>query len=152
MFNLYTNFITEDLKCGYHVYADDIVILKFGRTYKEVAEIINRDVQALEAKYSALRMRLNGEKTQALLLGSHQALKAAKSQITQTPCVVRGSPVTFTESVTYLVVHIDGQLTWRNHIAATCRNVGCASRALKISQAERLRCYLSITQCCIRYL
>lgn len=128
------------------MYADDLAIYSFAPDLQKAVDVINKDLLQLNIRYSELRLRLNARKSQVPVLSGEKSREAVDLAKTTAFCMLDGTILRYSDSVTYLGVKIDGSLSWNSQITSLRGKLGSSIRALKVLSATVL-----ITHCKMLY-
>ena len=101
--------------CKVHLYADDTVIYYSHKNLKEVENVLNKELNSLEAWMNNNNLKINYDKTVCMLLGTHNMLK--KQALLNIK--INEQQLSQVKSFKYLGVHVDEKLKWDVHIEQT---------------------------------
>ena len=125
LFSLFISDVSDCLDgCNYHLYADDLQIyLSFCPNEVESAVgVVNKNVRAICDWARENKLRINPEKTRALLIGGptyiERLLQADSPRVK-----VNGIEIGYSRSAANLGVIFDSSLKWKDQINATSRRV-----------------------------
>ena len=107
LFLLYINDLNQAIK--FHHFADDTNLLCLGNSIKKLNKLVNADLKRLVNWLNANKISLNVKKTEMVIFKSKQ--KKLEGDLKIKLCGKRLYP---TESVKYLDVKIDTNLTWQH--------------------------------------
>ena len=108
----YINDLNQAIKfCKVHHFADDTNLLCLRNSIKKLNKLVNADLKHLLNWLNANKISLNVKKPEMIIFKSKQ--KKLEGDLKIKLCGKRIYP---TESVTYLGVKIDANLTWQHHI------------------------------------
>jgi len=154
LFNLYINDM-PDTRSRRFVYADDVALGAQGRSFEEVEEILNADVELLAEYFSEWRLKPSVAKTVASAFHLHNAQAARELDIRMNGQRLRHEP-----KPTYLGVTLDRSLTFHEHLERTAAKVGArnnllsklagttwGSRATTLRTAALALCYSTVEYC-----
>ena len=111
LFLLYRNDLNQAIKfCKVHHFADHTNLLCLSNSIKELNKLVNADLKHLLNWLNANKISLNVKKTEMIIFKSNQ--KKLEGDLKIKLCGKRLYP---TESVKYLGVKIDANLTWQHH-------------------------------------
>ena len=111
LFLLYINDLNQAIKfCKVHHFADDTNLLCHSNSIKKLNKLVNTDLKHLVNWLNANKISLNVKKTEMVIFKSKQ--KKLEGDLKIKSCGKRLYP---TESVKYLDVKIDSNLTWQHH-------------------------------------
>ena len=111
-FLLYINDLNQAIKfCKVHHFADDTNLLYLGKSIKKLNKLVNYDLKNLLYWLNANKISLNVKKTELVVFKSKR--KQFDDEIKLKLSHKRLFP---TDSVKYLGVKIDGNLSWKSHI------------------------------------
>ena len=112
LFLLYINDLNQAIKfCKVHHFADDTNLLCLSNSIKKLSKLVNADLKHLLNWLNANKISLNVKKTEMIIFKSKQ--KKLEGDLKIKLCGKRLYP---TESVKYLGVKIDANLTWQHHV------------------------------------
>ena len=112
LFLLYINDLNQAIKfCKVHHFADDTNLLYLGKSIKKLNKLVNYDLKNLLYWLNANKISLNVKKTELVIFKSKR--KQFDGEIKLKLSCKRLFP---TDSVKYLGVKIDGNLSWKSHI------------------------------------
>ena len=112
LFLLYINDLNQAIKfCKVHHFADDTNLLCLSNSIKKLNKQVNADLKHLVNWLNANKISLNVKKTEMVIFKSKQ--KKLEGDLKIKLCGKRLYP---TESVKYLGVKIDANLTWQHHV------------------------------------
>ncbi len=131
LFILYTNSldeITQQHNVDEHSYADDTQLMKTFRAENILAALGHISDCTLDIKswMTSRKLKLNDEKTEAILIGTKHNLRA----VTETSLTVGQSSISFSPKVKSLGVVIDSNLTMEAHVDHLCRSCYFHLRAI----------------------
>ena len=111
-FLLYINYLNQAIKfCKVHHFADDTNLLCLRNSIKKLNKLVNADLKHLLNWLNANKISLNVKKSEMIIFKSKQ--KKLEDDLKIKLCGKRLYP---TESVKYLGVKIDANLTWQQHV------------------------------------
>ena len=130
LFLLYENDLPDVVtKCTMNMYADDVAIYFASKDVNEVADSLNEDLAHIATWIDTNRLKMNIGKTQLMTLGGH----SFKSKWQQVDVQLQGTTIPETESVRYLGLTIDQDLSWKTHVSNVRKKafaaIGCIRRA-----------------------
>ena len=109
---LYINDLNQAIKvCKVHHFADDTNLLCYGNSIKKLNKLVNADLKHLVNWLNANKISLNVKKTEMVVFKSKQ--KKPEDDLKKKLCGKRLYP---TESVKYLGVRFDTNLTWQHPV------------------------------------
>ena len=112
LFLLYINDLNQAIKfCKVHHFANDTNLLCLSNSIKKLSKLVNADLKHLLNWLNANKISLNVKKTEMIIFKSKQ--KKLEGDLKIKLCGKRLYP---TESVKYLGVKIDANLTWQHHV------------------------------------
>lgn len=122
LFLLYINDIGTSLEySGYHLLADDTAIYIVGKDSEEMEHKINKDLENLYGWLESNKMKLNVDKTKAMIIGKD---KKVENWINDGFAMKVGqSNIEIVEKHRYLGVIIDRELTFRDHMDYVCKKI-----------------------------
>ena len=116
LFIIFVNDINSAFSaCKVHLYADDTVIYYSHKNVKEVENVLNKELNSLEAWMNNNNLKINYDKTVCMLLGTHNMLK--KQALLNIK--INEQQLSQVKSFKYLGVHVDEKLKWDVHIEQT---------------------------------
>lgn len=132
LFNLFVNDFVSIIPNGVvFQYADDIVLLTKHVKYKSAVEQLQQSVYKAMSWFSKNNLTVNHGKTKAMCFKNPLKLCEIDFPVflhhhdcTSCQC----SPVEYTNTIKYLGIHFDSDLSWQNHSAYVCsklRSVAC---------------------------
>ena len=121
---------------GRHV-ADDTNITVAADSLTELESKINLDLKNLNRWLLANRLSLSVAKTEFMVIGSHQRVRASGNE--EINVEISGKSITRVDKVKSLGLLIDEQLTWKDHVDETVKKISKAIGALK-----RARPFISV--------
>ena len=105
LFLLYINDLNQAIKfCKIHHFADDTNLLHLGKSIKKLNKLVNFDLKNLLCLLSANKISLIVIKSKRKRFDGEIKLKLSRKRLFPT------------DSVKYLGVKIDGNLSWKSHI------------------------------------
>ena len=111
LFLLYINDLNQAIKfCKVHHFTDDTYLLCHSNSIKKLNKLVNADLKHLVNWLNANKISLNVKKTEMVIFKSNQ--KKLECDLKIKVCGKRLYP---TESVKYMGVKIDTNLTWQHH-------------------------------------
>ena len=111
LFLLYINDLNQAKKfCKVHHFVDDTNLLCLSNSIKKLSKLVNADLKHLLNWLNANKISLNVKKTETIIFKSKQ--KKLEGDLKTKLCGKRLYPI---ESVKYLSVKIDANLTWQHH-------------------------------------
>ena len=131
LFSLLINDINSHVfPSAVNLYADDTLLYTTGNTCTEASDKLQTSITEICKWYEGNRLALNESKSKCMLLSSkHKSNNNSKLSVT-----INDIPIEQVNSVKYLGVTVDENLTWNNHISLLCRNL-----AFKVSQLSRIK-------------
>ena len=112
LFSLYINDLNQAIKfCKVHHFADDTNLLCLSNSIKKLNKLVNADLKHLLNWLNANKISLNVKQTEMIIFKSKQ--KKFEGDLKIKLCSKRLYP---TESVGYLGVKIDANLTWQHYV------------------------------------
>ena len=112
LFLLYINDLNQAIKfCKVHHFTDNTNLLCLSNSIKKLKKLVNADLKHLVNWLNANKISLNVKKTEMVIFKSKQ--KKFEGDLKIKLCGKRLYP---TESVKYLGVKIDTNLTWQHHV------------------------------------
>lgn len=132
LFNLYINDLPKAVRyCQIYQYADDTVLVSRHLNFGESMRLLQTDVCGLMDWFKANAIKVNSDKTK--LLCFHNPLKYVRLDA---PLFLHGSscvfchcnPIPFVNSVKYLGLFFDSDLSWNTHLSYICtrlRKLSC---------------------------
>ena len=129
LFTLYVNDLPQLVKhCEVKQYADDTTLYCASDNVSGLSKSLNADLEGVANWVEQNGLKLNETKTQMLLLGRRKRAQ----ELDDVNVVLKGQKVERCGKVKYLVVWIDEDLSWRDHIEAVRRK--CYAGLAKISR------------------
>ena len=112
LFLLYINDLNQAIKsCKVHHFADDTNLLCLSNSIKKLNKQVNADLKHVVNWLNANKISLNVKKTEMVIFKSKQKKREGDLKIK-----LYGKRLYPTETVKYLGVKIDTNLTWQHHI------------------------------------
>ena len=112
LFLLYINDLNQAIKfCKVHRFVDDTNLLCLGNSIKKLNKLVNADLKSLVNWLNANKISLNVKKTKMVIFKSKQKKFEGDLKIK-----LSGKRLYPTESVKYLGVKIDTNLSWQYHV------------------------------------
>ena len=126
LFLLYINDLNQAIKfCKVHHFADDTNLLYLSNSIKKLNKLVNTDLKHLVNWLNANKTSLNIKKTEMVIFKSNQ--KKFEGDLKIKLCGKRLYP---TESVKYLGVKMDTNLSWQYHVNDLCIKLNRANALL----------------------
>ena len=131
------------------LFADDTTIHITGPKTNDISIELNQDLQSLDQWLSANQLSLNVNKTLACYFKPKKSTAVGQLEI-------RSNKIPFMNSVKYLGIHIDNELSWKNHISFLTNKVNksiglvCKIRRL-LNRQSLLNIYYSLVHSNIIY-
>ena len=136
LFTLYISDIGGMLKnCKYNFYADDLQIYlhcKPSNLQRDVMRV-NEDVASIVHWAESCGLKLNSNKTQAILFGTTKYVNAIDLE-TLPVLEINGSTIRFSTSIKYLGITVTNTLAWDLHVSNVVKNVRTKLYQLKLSK------------------
>ena len=123
--------------CKVHLYADDTVIYYSHTNPKVVENVLNKEINSLDAWMNKNNLKINYDKTVCMLLGTHDMLK--KQPLLNIK--IKEQQLSQVKSFKYLGVHVDEKLKWDVHIKQTCNKL-----SKMVSYLCRLRQFVNMSE------
>ena len=136
LFSLFTSPIAHVISSfgvSFHQYADDTQ-LYIGIRAGELelsADLLNRCTIALQDWFTNNGLCLNPSKSEVLLIGTKQRLASTSQEINASEIRIADCPIAPSAVIKNLGVTIDSNLSFNQHVNATCKAVHFHVRALK---------------------
>ena len=112
LFLLYINDLNQAIKfCKVHHFADDTNLLCLGNSINKLNKLVNADLKRLANWLNANKISLNVKKTEMVIFKSKQKKFEGDLKIK-----LSGKRLYPTESVKYLGVKVDTNLSWQYHV------------------------------------
>ena len=118
-------------------FADDTNITVAADSLTELENKINFDLENLNRWLVANRLSLSVAKTEFMVIGSHQRVRASGNE--EINVEISGKSITRVHKVKSLGLLIDEHLTWKDHVDETVKKISKAIGALK-----RVRPFISV--------
>ena len=154
LFLLYINDQNQAIKFRkIHQFADDINLLCLGSSIKKLSKLVNADLKRLVNWLNANKISLNVKKTEIVIFKSKQKKFEGDLKIE-----LSGKRLHPTESVKYLGVKIDTNLSWQYHVNDLSVKLNRANAVLfkmrkyvscKILRSIYLAIFDSYLYCCL---
>lgn len=122
LFSLFINLLAPNIKCQYHMYADDLQLYSAVPIHEisNAIAALNLDLLRLQLWSDSYGISVNPNKCQAIVIGSSRQLVKINllslPSLTYNSCVIR-----FTATVKDLGVIIDSNLSWSEHVKEISR-------------------------------
>ena len=114
-------------------FADDTFVIACGGSVKVAVERANKALALISEWGRSLSLKFNASKTQILCIGRGSELLPER----RPPVFMDGQQIHFSETIKYLGVIIDHQLSWTPHIRDACRRTHLAlSRFAHMSRRD----------------
>ena len=113
--------------CTINLYANDTTIYYANQDPDCVTHAINDDLQLIATWIVSNKLTMNVSKTQMMVLSR----RAARSRAEQIKVQVNGTTIPRQESVKYLGVTIDHDLSWKSHVGAVRRRMLAAIASIR---------------------
>jgi len=126
LLNIYISDIPNTVSTQYG-YADDLALLFSHKCCSEVEEVLSLDIQRTAEYLSAWRLRLSTAKTTCTAFHLNTRESSRKLAVT-----VNGTTIPYTQTIIYLGVTLDRQLTFRQHLEGLCGNVRARNCLLRL--------------------
>jgi hypothetical protein len=141
LFILYINDLPLQLQSVLvNIFADDTLISASAKTFKEAAEILNRNLKIVSVWLRVNKVKLNVSKTKCLVVTiSKNKLTKLSTELTVNPIIIDDEPIEYVESFKYLGVIIDNHLRFEDHVTYVIRKI-----ATKINYLGRMSRILSL--------
>ena len=131
LFLIFINDITKCLKnTQASLFADDTMVYCSGSTGNELHENLNGDLSRIKKWLNDHRLTINAEKSQFMVIGSSQRIKAFESMILR----MDEDELEKVTSYKYLGVIINETVNWSEHIEMIQRKVLQTNQALVTSE------------------
>ena len=135
LFSIYINDCTKVIQHSrYHIYADDLQIyldsnlLDLPQSFNK----INYDLQLIKKWSDDNFIRLNPDKSQAILIGNPKLLCSVK-RIDLPQIKLNGTAIQFKNTVKNLGLRMNETLTWSDHVVEICKKVNYSLYSLRRS-------------------
>ena len=130
LFLLYVNDLPDVVtKCTVNMYAGDVAIYFASKDVNEVADSLNEDLSHIATWIDMNRLKINVGKTQLITLGG----QSFKPKWQQVDVQLHGTTIPERDSVRYLGLAIDKDLSWKTHVSNVRKKafaaIGCIRRA-----------------------
>ena len=138
LFLIYINDLPNCLSVASpNMFADDTNITVAADSLTELENKINLDLENLNRWLVANRLSLSVAKTEFMVIGSHQRVRASGNE--EINVEISGKSITRVRKVKSLGLLIDEHLTWKDHVDETVKKISKAIGALK-----RVRPFISV--------
>jgi hypothetical protein len=136
LFILYINDLPVQLQCVLiNIFADDSLISASAKTFREAADILNKNLSIWRAN----KVKLNVSKTKCLVVTmSKTKLNKLSTEMTVISIVIDNEHIEYVETFKYLGVIIDNHLRFEEHVTYIIRKI-----ATKINYLGRMSRILS---------
>lgn len=136
LFILYINDIPNCIEhCQVRLFADDTLIFAIADTVEDATQKINHDLERIYRKLCQNKLKLNVNKTKAMIITNK---KIDKSNVN---IIINGSKIQIESEIKYLGVIIVEKLNFDRNINRVCQSVG-----QKVNVLNRLRNELNTNQ------
>ena len=128
LFNVFINDIPVPKFCKLAVFADDTALLSSVKNY-ELPKLVSRmesALQEIEDHFTSWKMKLNKNKTQAILFTKSTKMLRAKDN---NKINFNGTTLDWLPTAKYLGIHLDSKLTLKHHVAMSIKK---AQKALSV--------------------
>lgn len=133
LFTLYINDVTKILKYSkYHLYADDLQLYVHSRTstINDSVTRINEDLASVAQWAQKFGLRLNPDKSQAIIMGHQRALnKIDLATVSNTK--INNTTITYSKTVKNLGVYLDSNLNFQSQVTYICKKTFSIIHSLK---------------------
>ena len=113
--------ITNNAKVD--MYADDTSLSLQNHNMSQLNRALNQDLLALVKWLRGNKLSLNVAKTHSMLISTKRKLAILKNQAEQLNLHIRRNDLDVVQCTTYLGVHIDNTLDWKNHIKEVSKKI-----------------------------
>lgn len=125
LYAVYTSDLKIPAKCDAGYYADDTAIFSAAKQSNTVIGNIAKALPRIHKYFTKWRIKINSEKTQAILFKFNQSAKRVPTK----QLMFNGSPINFKTDVTYLGFKLDHKRNFAEHIQ------WCGTKALNSFKA-----------------
>lgn len=123
LFILYINDVKRYLtKSDVNLYADDTVISVSGPNFKEVVDIINKELNIFKNWLYVKKLKLNSTKTKCMVFGTRNKCKLAMNE--KLHIKIDSVIIEQVTEVQYLGIKLDQYLTLNKHVDFICKKLG----------------------------
>ncbi|CAG9131211.1 unnamed protein product [Plutella xylostella] len=131
LFSTFINFVTSNLKCSYHLYADDLQIYNRVKLDELDAGIagVNGDLEQILQWSRNFDISVNPSKCQAIIVGGSRLLSGLDYAAVP-PVKYDGRVVPFSPTVTDLGLMIDQNLSWEPQLDKVSRKIYASLHSL----------------------
>ena len=131
LFLLYVNDFPQHVQNeNCYIFADDTIIYSFGSNVHEVMTHLQGALDSAIPWYTGNRLGINADKSAVMLVGKNSKVQ------NHVNVTINNVPVKQVNSMKYLGIHLDDNLSWDVQCDKLCRNV-----AGKISVLRRIRSF-----------
>lgn len=147
LFNMYINDLGDTLLwCLMRLFADDTLIYIILRDIEEAQRKLNEDLQRIYRKICQNKLRLNLNKTKAMLITRQRNVELHDIDLH-----IDGTKLELVRSIKYLGVHIDDELKFGENVKRICSIVGMKTGVLsrlrgELNRDQKLMLYKSVIQ------
>jgi hypothetical protein len=124
LFNHFISDMPNPAKCTLALYADDTAILSTSRQTDNAIRNLEKGTRQLTDYFSRWRLKVNAEKTEAILFSRSQKSYKGKITVCDIPC-------SFSNTVKYLGVYLHHRLNWTPHLLEARRKAFMAMGVLR---------------------
>jgi hypothetical protein len=124
LFIIYTNDLPFCSTSGCILFADDTTIYRTGKDIDKLYNTLQNDIDQLCEWFRSNRLSLNAGKTNYMLFYNKQTVHSTKN------IIVDNNPINHANSVKFLGVIIDEQLTWSTHIDKCAKKISSGLYAI----------------------
>lgn len=135
LFSVFINTVTKNIRCSYHLYADDLQLYSHFMKENLVNAVndMNQNLEAIKSWSQRFGLLVNPNKTQVMLAGSREMLN--KIDISKLPRVQFSSvAIPYSHTVKNLGLFISQDLSWNYHVTEISKRVFASLHSLKRAQ------------------
>ena len=120
LFLFFTNDISQFTTDGCYLYADDSMIYASGDNILQVQQKLQQCVKNISSLYKVNRLKINIDKTKAMLIGSKSQLKSLN--VDDFILSYDDTPLELVENAKYLDMFINCDISWDFHVQRLCQS------------------------------
>ena len=105
------------------MYVDDTSLSFMNDNLVQPNEALNTGIESLDEWLKGNRLSLNVTKTKSMAISTKPKYAALRHQTEHLCLIIRDNTLVVVQSTTYLGVHINNALEWKNHIQEITKNI-----------------------------
>lgn len=130
LFCIFVNDLPATLSCKTTLYADDTALMYSCNNVNEMCNMLNENLSKVDSWLKENKLSLNVSKTKYMVCGTKHCIDRFNNMEVK----IRNTVIERVESIKYLGVYIDEQLTWDINVTNICKKV-----SQRIGLISRLR-------------